>query len=182
MSETRASFLGIVVASNLRCDRCETIVKAYRRIVVATDFSPGSQAALGALEALSSQGRALDVHLVHVIEPLMFAAPAAPIWIDYDRARVDDARAQLTRLAGILERRLGASARVRTHFATGPAAAEICRAADTFRADLVIVGTHGRTGLRRAMIGSVAERVVRHAGRPVLAVPQAGPHRPRRRT
>ncbi|HEY2386518.1 MAG TPA: universal stress protein [Candidatus Binatia bacterium] len=156
-------------------------MKAYRRIVVATDFSRGSHAALGAVEALASQGRTLEVHLVHVIEPLAFATPPPPIWVDYDRARVEDARAHLKELAAGLERRLGASARVRTHFATGPAASEICRAAETFRADLVIVGTHGRTGLRRAMIGSVAERVVRHAGRPVLAVPLAGSHRPRRR-
>jgi nucleotide-binding universal stress UspA family protein len=56
----------------------------------------------------------------------------------------------------------------------GPPAAAIVRAASRKRADLLILGTHGRTGVRRMLIGSVAERVVRTAGCPVLTV------RPRR--
>jgi nucleotide-binding universal stress UspA family protein len=49
-------------------------MKAFRRIVVATDFSPGSRAALGAVEAIAKQGP-IDVQLVHVIEGLEMIAP-----------------------------------------------------------------------------------------------------------
>lgn len=49
----------------------------------------------------------------------------------------------------------------------------ICEQAAAAKAMIVVVGTHGRTGLRRLTLGSVAERVVRHADRPVLTVPPA---------
>ena len=49
---------------------------------------------------------------------------------------------------------------------------QILAAAERLRADLIVMGTHGRTGLRRALVGSVAEEVLRHSRRPVLIVPQ----------
>lgn len=154
-------------------------MKAYRRLVVATDFSPGSQAAIGAVEAVSGKGP-LTIHLVHVLEPLAYMVPTAAIWLEHEQARREDARVQLERFGAVLEKRVSGSVRVRAHLVGGAPSTEICGLADTVRADLVIVGSHGRTGLRRAMIGSVAERVARHAGRPVLIVPVAGSH-PRRR-
>jgi nucleotide-binding universal stress UspA family protein len=154
-------------------------VKSYRRLVVATDFSTGSQAAIGAVEAVSGKGP-LTVHLIHVLAPIAYMVPSAPLWLEHEQARREDARLQLERFGAALEKRLRGSARVRAHLVGGPPAMEICRLADTVRADLVIVGSHGRTGLRRALIGSVAERVVRHAARPVLIVPVAGSHRRRR--
>ena len=54
---------------------------------------------------------------------------------------------------------------------TGSPAAQIVRYAERLGADLIIMGTHGRTGVSRAILGSVSERVVRTAGCPVLAVP-----------
>jgi nucleotide-binding universal stress UspA family protein len=53
----------------------------------------------------------------------------------------------------------------------GEAAAAICREAAARRADVIVVGSHGRTGVRRLFLGSVSERVVRHAPCPVLVVP-----------
>jgi nucleotide-binding universal stress UspA family protein len=53
----------------------------------------------------------------------------------------------------------------------GPAVDEICAAAGSPDVDLIVTSTHGRTGLKHALIGSVAEHVVRYAGRPVLVVP-----------
>lgn len=153
-------------------------MKSYRRLVVATDFSAGSQAAVGAVEAVAGKGP-LTVHLVHVLEPVAYLLPTAPMWLEHEQARRADARAHLERFGAALEKRVGKTVRVRAHLVGGPPAAEICRLADTVRADLVIVGSHGRTGFRRAMIGSVAERVVRHAARPVLIVPVAGSHRRR---
>src|SRR5690606_13617820 len=56
------------------------------------------------------------------------------------------------------------------HARIGEPAEEILRLADEARADVVVVGTHGRSGIDRLLLGSVAERVVRHAGCPVLVM------------
>jgi nucleotide-binding universal stress UspA family protein len=60
--------------------------------------------------------------------------------------------------------------RVRGAIGEGPAAATIVQAARRHRAGLVVVGTHGRSGVRRLLLGSVAERVVRTSPCPVLTV------------
>ena len=79
------------------------------------------------------------------------------------------------------------------HAGLGPAAArleivegwsipeQILAVADRLNAEVIVMGTHGRTGIRRALVGSVAEEVLRHAHRPVLVIPQAVPEavRPR---
>jgi len=57
---------------------------------------------------------------------------------------------------------------VKTQVAVGEAVWEICRLAEREHADLIIMGSHGRTGLSHVVLGSVAERVVRHAPCPVL--------------
>ena len=148
------------------------MAKRLRRIVIATDFSAGSAAAVSAFTTTWRIEGGAHVHLLHVVEPTAFA-PAPPLWVDYDRARVEDARVRLEREAKRLRARLDSKAKLRTLLVIGSPYAEICRAAATLGADVILIGTHGRTGLRRALIGSVAERVVRHAGRPVLTVPLA---------
>ena len=154
-------------------------MKAYRRVVVATDFSTASRAAIGAVEAIGGKGT-LVVELVHVLEPVVYGLPAAMI-VELIRARRESAQADLARLEAQLAKRLGEDVVVHTHVVEGAPAIEVCRIAVETRAHLVIVGSHGRTGFRRAMIGSVAERIARHAGRPVLIVPGAGSHRRPRR-
>jgi nucleotide-binding universal stress UspA family protein len=156
----------------------ERLVKAYRRILVAIDFSAGSRAALGAVEAVAKDGR-LDVHLIHVLETVTFAVPRA-VEREYEQKRRAEAEARLNELALGLGPRFPAGVAIRTSVVTGAPADGICRAAEAMRADLVVVGSHGRTGFRRALLGSVAERVARNAGRPILIVPIAGSHRRRR--
>ena len=60
---------------------------------------------------------------------------------------------------------------VQTEILPGLAVDEICAAAGDREVDLIVTSTHGRTGVKHALIGSVAEHVVRYAGRPVLVVP-----------
>ncbi len=144
--------------------------KRPRRIVIATDFSPGSEAAVEAAVGFWDPDGGTRVELVHVVEPTAFSAPP-PLWADFDRARVEDARTRLERAAKRLHGRVDATARTRTVLLTGTPHVEICRLADEVGADLIVIGTHGRTGIRHALIGSVAERVVRHAKRAVLTVP-----------
>ncbi|MEO6029452.1 MAG: universal stress protein [Candidatus Binatia bacterium] len=151
-------------------------MRAYRRVLVATDFSPASRATVGAVEAIAGKGDLL-VHVLHVIEPVSHALPQP---IAYQRARRAHVCTELARFCADLEKRVGGDVRARPHVASGAPAVAICRVAESIRAHLVIVGSHGRTGFRRAMIGSVAERVARHAQRPVLIVPGAGAHGRRR--
>ena len=61
---------------------------------------------------------------------------------------------------------------VKVVMVNGPPAQRITETAEKEAADLIVMGTHGRTGLRHMLIGSVAERVVRHATCPVLVVPR----------
>jgi nucleotide-binding universal stress UspA family protein len=64
----------------------------------------------------------------------------------------------------------GKGVRISMLLAQGPAAAAIVQAAKKNRVDLVVMGTHGRTGVRRLLMGSVADRVIRTASCPVLIV------------
>ncbi|MEO6029915.1 MAG: universal stress protein [Candidatus Binatia bacterium] len=151
-------------------------MKAYRRVLVATDFSPASRATIGAVQAIAGKGD-LQVRVLYVVEPLNHILPETNA---YQRARRARVCTELARFCADLEKRVGGGVRARPHVATGSPAMAICRVAESIRAQLVIVGSHGRTGYRRAMIGSVAERVARLAQRPVLIVPGAGAHSRRR--
>lgn len=122
-----------------------------REILLATDFSePSRAAARVAVEYARRFGARL--HLLHVVSPTTDPAP----------------RPTLEHLA----EELGREVPVVTAVVSGlPVAEEIVRYARTHRIDLIVVGTHGRTGPSRLLLGSVAERVVRTAPCPVLAVP-----------
>lgn len=142
-----------------------------RKVLVATDFSAGSRAALRAVEKLRGDGNRIDLHLIHVLEPLHFSAPPPPLLAGYEVGREREASRLLDRLAARIRRQFGTSVRVTEHVVLGAAATAICRLGAKIAADLIIVGTHGRTGVQHAFLGSVAERVVRLAKRPVLTVP-----------
>ncbi len=138
-------------------------------IIVPIDFSKQSeQAVTWSLELAERwQSRVL---LLHVIPPWDY-----PILIrnaDFDLAALEDsvrhdAEAQAEALrAGAGKLHLS----IETRILSGLPFPTICEVAARERADLIVIGSHGRTGLARAMLGSVAERVVRHASCPVLVV------------
>lgn len=138
-------------------------------IVVATDFSELSQRALAAAKRLA-QRFSSRISLVHVysLMPPAAAYPAA-LWpaAELDQQVAEDARRSLEELA---KRKLADIERVDIEAIHHPnAAIAIADYAEAHRADLVVVGTHGRTGLAHFLIGSVAEAVVRHAPCPVMA-------------
>src|SRR5690606_14507803 len=82
-----------------------------------------------------------------------------------DAEEFAEAKLQLSRLA---EQMLGQCRVVETVVRAGLAFFEITEAAKALGADLIVVGTHGYTGLKRALLGSTAEKIVRHAPCPVL--------------
>jgi universal stress protein A len=139
-----------------------------RRILHATDFSSASRPAFAKTLELAKQDRA-QLFLLHVLVPpspfLGDRLPASYLELQA-RARRDAER----RLAAAVLRARKTGVRVRATLIAGAPAEEIVRESRRCRADLIVIGTHGRTGLGRVFMGSVAERVLQRAPCPVLTV------------
>lgn len=145
----------------------------FQRILVAVDFSEDSRNALACAAALAARFDA-SLTLVHVVEP-HFGLPDAD-GLELTEAGSDAsefAEAKLD-LRALGEQMLGPCRVVETVVRAGLAFFEITEAAKALGADLIVVGTHGYTGIKRALLGSTAEKVVRHAPCPVL-VARNGP-------
>jgi nucleotide-binding universal stress UspA family protein len=146
-------------------------MKRLRRILHPTDFSPASGPALARAIELAAANRA-ELVIVHVL-----ATPVPMVGEGYVSPRLFEEmeaanRAQGQKLLGrVLARARARGARVRGMLLDGGLPHEqIGRAARRLRADMVVMGTHGRTGVARFFLGSVAERVITTAPCPVLTV------------
>jgi nucleotide-binding universal stress UspA family protein len=130
------------------------------------DFSECAEHALQYALAFAKAYGA-ELHLLHVVEPVPYGAGAEGFEVNL----VDDMRKFGTeRLTALTERVQSQHAQVVSQLATGAAFVEIVRYAREHDADLIVIGTHGRTGMSHLLIGSCAERVVRKASCPVLTV------------
>jgi nucleotide-binding universal stress UspA family protein len=141
-----------------------------RRILHPSDFSRASGAAFARAVAMAKTNRA-ELVLTHVLSPVIpmvsdgYVSPK--IYEEIEASQHAGAQKQLDRLA---QKAKAAGVRTRTLLLEGMAAEQITRAARSRRADLVVIGTHGRTGLAKFFLGSVAGRVVSTASFPVLTV------------
>lgn len=143
----------------------------FHRIICPLDFSEPSEKALQAATEIATQFRA-ELVLVHVIPPPAPGLAADPTFAftgteEFETAIRTQAEDQLTLVAnnlpeGIQSRRV---------IATGDGADEIARIANDQSADLIVIATHGLTGWRRLVFGSVAEKVIRLSKHPVLVIP-----------
>jgi nucleotide-binding universal stress UspA family protein len=138
---------------------------SFKKILCAVDFSTYSRAALDLAVDLAGGGATLT--LAHVVEPMIWFPEAG---FDYQAVRVsllETADKSLAEWKGDAERRSpGRSIDVMT--LEGTPWERIVHFAQEGDFDLIVLGTQGRTGIRHALLGSVAERVVRHARCPVL--------------
>jgi len=141
-------------------------------ILVPIDFSEHSAAALAlAIQLAKSSDAAL--HLAHVDDFIAYTLPnGAVIYDAITLARLREGMRQRL-LAMQAEVQKAGVARVQTTVLEGQPDVEVVRHAAELGADLIIMGTHGRRGFSHLMLGSVAERVVRKAPCPVIAVPLA---------
>ncbi len=144
--------------------------RRLRCVLVATDFSPASRLALDLGESLASRAGA-RLLVLHVLDP-GFATGAAflthPGFLEELRRRREEA----ARSTGEVRSRLARSRMVsEVRLEQGDPSERILRAADRDNADLIVIGTRGRRGLERFLIGGVARRVVRGTPCPVLVVP-----------
>jgi nucleotide-binding universal stress UspA family protein len=137
-----------------------------KRIVVTTDFSEESKKAFPYALALARKFEA-SLLLLYVV-PAHLPAELGHIGIVLDERRLlEEARERLPRFR---QAELDPHVHVDTRVLNGGPAHEICQTAEAQAADLIVMTTHGHTGLKHFLIGSVTENVVRHAPCPVLVV------------
>lgn len=141
-------------------------------IIATTDFTEVSHRSIDVCGRLAAANTA-KVTLLHAYDPIPLGPAVsypAPIWAgdDFDKQMKAEAESLLD---GIGKARLADLNAETAAIASQNIAHGICDYADNHGADLVVVGTHGRTGVAHLLLGSVAERVVRHAPCSVLTVP-----------
>jgi len=143
---------------------------SIQNIVVPIDFS---QLSIQAIETASRMARRFgaSIHLAHVRQfdyVADFVAPVPPMvpfsFMPYEQ---NGERSVLKNL-NVLAREYGVSSANCHVLAGGPAWDEICRLAQNIPADLIVMPTHGRTGLKHVFLGSTAERIVQHSSCPIL--------------
>ncbi len=141
----------------------------FRKVLVPYDFSSGAEAALDVAAALTADGG--EVLVVHAMVPVYTftgipSEAGVPSWVP-PKTLIDETRERLVqRTARLLKsKRLGA---VHCTVAVGDPLRMILKAAR--RVDAIVMATLGRTGLSHLLIGSVAEKVVRHSQVPVLTI------------
>lgn len=140
----------------------------YERILIAVDFSEHSQKAVEAGEGIAKQFGA-GVDLVHAFElPLPVMTPYEIALPDNFVGEARDAAAR--ELARVEKQLTDAGVSVTSHLRDGPPDIAIGKLARELGSDLIVLGTRGNTGLKHVLLGSVAERTLRHAPCPVLTV------------
>ncbi len=154
--------------------RYVSVVATFSKIIAATDFSEDSSLALTFAQELALKFSA-EVVLLHVDQPLapvMMTPELGPAMDVGAMGRIAEeqrmlAQKELDKIAGKLRE---GGLKVKVQLKVGSPFLEILHTAQTENADLIVLGTHGRTGLAHVLMGSVAERVVQKSFCPVLTI------------
>jgi len=144
------------------------VLLRIKSILVPIDFSASSKKALEYAVPFARQFGA-KLTLLHVVEPVATPdfANSFPLMMENDKVKAAS-RGQLEHI--IKEQAIATKLVEKTLVRFGRSFHEIADAARTLKVDLIIISTHGYTGLKHALLGSTTERVVRHAPCPVLVV------------
>jgi nucleotide-binding universal stress UspA family protein len=141
-----------------------------RRILHPTDFSSASGAAFKRAVAMAKTDKA-QLILLHVLAPPVPIAGEGYIPPNvYEDLEASARKYAEKKLAALQAKARQAGVRVTTLLLEGVVHEQIVRAAKSKKADLIVIGTHGRTGLAKFFLGSVASRVVTAASCPVMTV------------
>jgi nucleotide-binding universal stress UspA family protein len=146
----------------------------YKKILVPLDGSELAECAIPHMEAIARGCEAPEIVLLRVTEPIYL--PGDYVISDNDRQRMDaQHRSAAAGYLGELERRLGDDGlSLSSVVISGRVAESIVDYAGRNKADLIVMATHGRSGVSRLALGSVAERVLRLSCVPVLMVRAPG--------
>jgi nucleotide-binding universal stress UspA family protein len=151
--------------------RKENLMKPFKRIIVATDLSPASEPALKEAVGLAKENGA-ELLIAHayqpptVVEAQSISAGVYEEWDENIRAEVK------ARLQELVENAAKDGVKAELLILKGTPYQAIAEAARVNEVDLVVLGTHGRKGVSRFFLGSVAARVISTAPCPVLTVPR----------
>ncbi|MFB6196143.1 MAG: universal stress protein [Haloplanus sp.] len=151
-------------------------MEAYDRILVPTDGSDGVERAIEHAIGVAAIHDA-TVHGLYVLSTDSYAGLAMESsWESVDRLLREDAEAAVERVRDIANDARGdeADVTVETAVVEGKPSQEIVRYAEDQDCDLIVMGTHGRGGIDRLLLGSVAESVIRASSIPVTTVPVEG--------
>jgi universal stress protein A len=144
------------------------MIQNFKKILAPLDFSEHSMQALRGAWELSRDNNA-ELHILHVVAPHHSFIPA--VEPSREAAREAGVVQQTEQeLARIKKDDFGNSPRITTSVAVGPPVTAICQYVSDNKIDLIVVSTHGRTGAEHMLIGSVAEKLVRHSPCPVLVL------------
>lgn len=139
-----------------------------RNILVPVDFSEPSRKAVRYARVFAEQFNA-SITLLHTVEPLTYPPDFAFVPLlppDVEEKRTREIQNQLEEIA----RSVGRDVQVKAVLRTGRPWQEIVKFAKEEDTDLLVISTHGYTGIKHALLGSVAEKIVRHAPCPVFVV------------
>lgn len=140
-----------------------------RRILVPIDFSDHSKKALQYAIPFAEQFRA-SIDLLYVVEPAIYPADFSFGQVGFPAVEDELRHRGAEELEGLIKREIGGRVKARSGVRTGKAAYEIEQYAREESIDLIIIATHGHSGVGHVLFGSTAEKVVRHAPCPVLVV------------
>jgi nucleotide-binding universal stress UspA family protein len=144
-------------------------MKPFTKILTAIDFSENSECAFEYALTLATQFNA-ELTIIHVInEPVDLRGFYVP-HISFEQLEKEIEESAVKMMETFCSTKLGTFSNYKTSIMTGIPYDEITAAAARIDASLIVLGTHGRTGLDRILFGSTAERVVRSASCPVLTV------------
>jgi nucleotide-binding universal stress UspA family protein len=141
----------------------------YRAIVVPTDFSPASEAALKHAIGLAPQ-LDCDLHVVHVWQLPVYTVPDGYFMLGAEATGrlVEGLEKSLIELKSV---HAAPEVKLKTYLREGAPDAEVHRLVEELGAGLIVMGTHGRRGIAHALLGSIAEKIVRTSKVPVMVVP-----------
>jgi len=142
-----------------------------KRILVPTDFSDHSERAAAYAVELARRYEADEIHCVHVSDiPADLLATSAYYMTGPSEQFIEQVREESRKSLEAFARKNFKDRPVKTVFLEGRPFVEIIRYARENQIDLIVISTHGRSGIKHALFGSVAEQVVRKAPCPVLVV------------
>ena len=143
------------------------------RILVPIDFSEHSKKALEYAVPFARQFGA-SLELLYVVEPTIYPADFSFGQVGFPNVEEELRTRGHHELGTLIAKTIGGRVKARASVRTGKAFFEIAQFAQEQGIDLIIIATHGHTGMEHVLFGSTAEKVIRHAPCPVLVVPAAG--------
>ena len=145
-----------------------------KKILCPIDFSEPSIVALKAAGELAQEYSA-EIILIHVVQPVHpVPAPGVPAGFAIQEYYDERTAAARKSFDDIVAEKIPEGVAVRTKVVRGQAADEIVREAESEGVDIIVTSTHGWTGWRRFVFGSVAEKVMRLSSCPILSIPGPG--------